>query len=299
MEIQQLRHLIAAAETANYSQAAERCSTSRQNVAHSIKMLEGECATTLFERSGNSMVLTPAGRQAVRKAAEIVAKVDALSLMFAARDDAADALISIAVGTNLFDGMPAHTEAFFMSLPEQTHFLEMDCGRCYDAVRRGAADVAVIMCMERAFPGCDVYEVAGSTAFALVGEASPLARRESVAAADLKDCELAIMSSPEFQYAPLFAQLDALGFDRSSCGVVSGTGAALRMVKRGAVAFVSGVFAASPPAGTVAVPLADARLNWHFYMLIKPNARNFRQVMELCERARNAFVRDELATKTM
>lgn len=292
MEIRQLRHLLAAAECENYSLAAEKCSTSRQNIAHSIKVLESECDTTLFERDGGAMVLTPAGRKVVERAQGIIGKVDALSLMFSA-DDAEDPGLSIAVSTNLFDGMPPHTESFFTGLPGDMRFFEMDCERCYDAVRSGSADVAIVMCMQREFPGCDVFEVAGSAAYALVSCNSELAGARSVAAGDLTKYELAVMSDPEFQYAPLVGQLDALGYDRSHYGVISGTSAVLHMVKRGAVAFVSGVFASSAPEGVAAIPLSDPRLSWHFYMLFRPNARNFRAVMDFCASVRSAFAHDE------
>ena len=62
MEIQQLRHLQAAANSQSYAQAAKKCFTSRQNIAHSVKALEGEVGTPLFERKGNRMVLTEEGR---------------------------------------------------------------------------------------------------------------------------------------------------------------------------------------------------------------------------------------------
>ena len=72
MEIHQLRHMLAAAEHSSYAQAAKRCFTSRQNIAHSVKALENELGIVLFERRGNEMVLTPAGRQLVGEAGEIV-----------------------------------------------------------------------------------------------------------------------------------------------------------------------------------------------------------------------------------
>ena len=298
MELQQLRHLVAAARTGNYSQAAEQCSTSRQNIAHSIKVLEGECETTFFERTQNGMELTPAGRRAVEKAETIVNKIEALSFMFP--DEEGERLhLSIAVSTNLFDGMPPQTEAFFMGLPDEMGFLEMDCGRCHDAVRLGKADVAIIMCMERSFSGCEVYEVAGSRTYALVSAESDLAKKASVSVDDLLGRELAVMSSPDFQYAPLFAQLDERGYDRARCRVVSGTTAVLHVVRRGTVGFVSGVFAASPPVGFVAVPLEDQSLNWHFYVLLRPHARNFSLLMKFCESVRGAFERDEAAYRAM
>lgn len=63
MEVQQLRHLQAAANSTSYAQAAKKCFTSRQNIAHSIKALESELGVVLFFRKGNTMELTPDGKQ--------------------------------------------------------------------------------------------------------------------------------------------------------------------------------------------------------------------------------------------
>ena len=73
MEIQQLRHVLAAAQASNYSQAAKKCFTSRQNIAHSVKVIENELDVTMFNREGSEMVLTPEGKRVVRQAGEIIA----------------------------------------------------------------------------------------------------------------------------------------------------------------------------------------------------------------------------------
>ena len=62
MEIQQLRYFLAAANCSNFSRAAKQCFTSRQNIAHAMNVLERELGITLFERKGNGVELTPAGR---------------------------------------------------------------------------------------------------------------------------------------------------------------------------------------------------------------------------------------------
>ena len=82
MEIQQLRHLQAAANSQSYAQAAKKCFTSRQNIAHSVKALEGEVGTPLFERKGNRMVLTEEGRQVAYVVDEVLERVDRLGSMF-------------------------------------------------------------------------------------------------------------------------------------------------------------------------------------------------------------------------
>lgn len=293
MDIQQLYHLVIAADSASYSEAAQRCGTSRQNISHSIKLLEAQCGTVFFKRSRGGMVVTPAGKQAVQKAQEIIGQVDALYAAFD-RDSALEPHMRIAISTNLFDGMPPHTKDFFMGLPEGMQFIEMSCKGCYDSVCMGSSDVAIIMCMMRRFEGCYAFEIAGSTVYALVKDTSPLASATSLKVSDLIGYTLVVMSDLNYQYAPLAAQLDGLGFDRSNCVVISGTSTALNMIARGAVGFVSGVYASNAPSGTVAVPLQDSRLGWRFYMLFKTGNRDARAIGDLYEGMCEAFANDEL-----
>lgn len=65
MEIQHFRHLVAASESSSFAKAAKKCFTSRQNIAHSVKVIENRLGVALFERRGNEMILTPEGAEAV------------------------------------------------------------------------------------------------------------------------------------------------------------------------------------------------------------------------------------------
>lgn len=173
MEIHQLRHMLAAAEHTSYAQAAKSCFTSRQNIAHSIKALESELGIVLFERRGNEMLLTPAGRQLASEAGEIVARVDGLHVAFA-NSDASDAVLNLAVSTNLFAGIPPSTDEFIAQHADRLRIAEASCADCYRFVCSGKADVAVIMCMERKFPECDVLEIGESATYALTSSSSTL-----------------------------------------------------------------------------------------------------------------------------
>ena len=56
MELKQLRHVQSAARHSSYARAAAECFTSRQNIAHSVKMLESENRRRNF-RDGILVVL--------------------------------------------------------------------------------------------------------------------------------------------------------------------------------------------------------------------------------------------------
>ncbi|MFI9509514.1 LysR family transcriptional regulator [Nocardia sp. NPDC052566] len=61
MELQQMRYVIAVAETNSFTRAAERCLVVQSALSHQIARLEKELGARLFERTSRRVRLTPAG----------------------------------------------------------------------------------------------------------------------------------------------------------------------------------------------------------------------------------------------
>ncbi|HCH69411.1 MAG TPA: LysR family transcriptional regulator [Colwellia sp.] len=72
MEIQQLRHFLAAAESESFTRGAERAFVSQPAMSSSISKLEAEVGVKLFIRNKRNVVLTPAGRKLLQRAKLIV-----------------------------------------------------------------------------------------------------------------------------------------------------------------------------------------------------------------------------------
>jgi len=72
MEIQQLRHFLAAAESQSFTRGAERAFVSQPAMSSSISKLEAEVGVKLFIRNKRNVVLTPAGRKLIKRAKLIV-----------------------------------------------------------------------------------------------------------------------------------------------------------------------------------------------------------------------------------
>jgi DNA-binding transcriptional LysR family regulator len=76
MEMRQLRHFIAVAEEKNFSLAARRVCLSQPALTRSIKNLESDLRTQLFERSSQGAVLTAAGAKFLDHARMILSDCD-------------------------------------------------------------------------------------------------------------------------------------------------------------------------------------------------------------------------------
>src|SRR6478672_41096 len=83
--LQQLRGFCYAAQAQSISKAAERLFLSQPSVSLQVQALEREFKTTLFERRGPKISLTPDGKTLYELASPLVAEIDSLEETFAAR----------------------------------------------------------------------------------------------------------------------------------------------------------------------------------------------------------------------
>jgi DNA-binding transcriptional LysR family regulator len=78
MELRQLEYLVAVAEEASFTRAAQRVHISQSGVSAQVRQLEHELGAELIDRSGRAAMLTPAGQAALVHAREALAAAVAL-----------------------------------------------------------------------------------------------------------------------------------------------------------------------------------------------------------------------------
>lgn len=81
--LRQLQYLVAIAETGRYGEAAKRVHVSQPSLSAQIANLEAELGATLIERGRHGALLTPKGKEVVRRAKSILR--DMMDLKSAAR----------------------------------------------------------------------------------------------------------------------------------------------------------------------------------------------------------------------
>lgn len=77
MEMQQLRYVVAVAQTGNFSRAAAQCHVSQPSLSQQIQKLEDELGERLFDRMKRQAKLTSSGETFLRRAVRILDEVDA------------------------------------------------------------------------------------------------------------------------------------------------------------------------------------------------------------------------------
>jgi LysR family hydrogen peroxide-inducible transcriptional activator len=76
MELDQLRYVVAIADTGNFTRAAERSHISQPSLSQQVLNLESEVGHKLFHRLGRKAVLTEAGATFLERARKILFEVD-------------------------------------------------------------------------------------------------------------------------------------------------------------------------------------------------------------------------------
>ncbi|GAA2042402.1 LysR family transcriptional regulator [Catenulispora yoronensis] len=183
MELQQLRYVIAVAETNSFTRAAERCLVVQSALSHQIARLERELGARLFERTSRRVSLTPAGaaflpaaRQcldaAERAAAEVAAAVGEV------RGRLAVGLIPTVTAVDI----PAALRDFRERYPQVRIGLRVGASNdLAEQVRDGTLDLAFLGLPVSARPqGVAMLELARERLVAVVAPDHPLAAEESV-----------------------------------------------------------------------------------------------------------------------
>ncbi|MBL1116498.1 LysR family transcriptional regulator [Streptomyces sp. 110] len=183
MELQQMRYVVAVAETNSFTRAAERCLVVQSALSHQIARLEKELGARLFERTSRRVRLTPAGaaflpaaRQcldaAERAAAEVAAAVGEV------RGRLAVGLIPTVTAVDI----PGALRDFRERYPRVRVSLRVGASdELVEQVGEGALDVAFLGLPTTVRPrGVAAHELARDRLVAVVAPGHPLAGESRV-----------------------------------------------------------------------------------------------------------------------
>ncbi|MER5430157.1 LysR family transcriptional regulator [Streptomyces sp. NPDC002588] len=183
MELQQMRYVVAVAETNSFTRAAERCLVVQSALSHQIARLEKELGARLFERTSRRVRLTPAGtaflpaaRQcldaAERAAAEVAAAVGEV------RGRLAVGVIPSVAAVDI----PGVLRDFHRRYPDVRISLRVGASEeLVEQVKEGALEVAFLGLPTTARPeGVDARELARDLLVAVVAPDHPLAEEPTV-----------------------------------------------------------------------------------------------------------------------
>lgn len=261
MELQQLRYVIAVAETRNFTRAAERCHVVQSALSHRVAGLERELGVRLFLRSNRRVDLTPAGAAFLQDAREALAAVDrARSAALAASGELTGRLVVGSIPNLTALDLNASLRAFRDRHPGvDLQVIARRSEDMYQAVLERSVDIAFIAAPIGATRrGVVDHELSRDRLELVLWPEHPLAGRKQVRLADLVDEEFVDFPAQTHARAESDAAFDQAGLTRRVCVEADNTEAV-----RAAIAAELGVGMlprdpATSTAGLRAVQVRDA-----------------------------------------
>ncbi|MUL65233.1 LysR family transcriptional regulator [Mycobacterium sp. CBMA 234] len=200
-DLRRLQHFLAVADEGGFTRAADQLHLSQQALSSSIRQLEKELGTKLFERDGRRVTLTPAGRQLRSDARSLLAAAHTVAdhvqrAASAARENyvvghtpALDSIEAYGLLEPVIEAFDDVSFTFRQMFPDQLSAALLD-GSIQLGMRRGVVpdpDLAT------AVLGYHPVRVA------LLSD-HPLARRDAIDLIDLADERIALWGPPGASY---------------------------------------------------------------------------------------------------
>jgi LysR family hydrogen peroxide-inducible transcriptional activator len=177
LSLRQLAYLVALSETLNFTRAAERCFVTQSTLSAGIRELEQTLNVVLFERSRQSVMATPMGRELTERARTLLSQaLDLVNTAQAAGRPFQGTVTLGAIPTIAPFLLPRLLRLMRREMPELVTLLREDqTAALLDAVGEGEIDLAIIA-LPMDVGRLRVYPVLTEELWLIASEEDPMAR---------------------------------------------------------------------------------------------------------------------------
>ncbi|HGL1032528.1 TPA: LysR family transcriptional regulator [Streptococcus pneumoniae] len=195
MNIQQLRYVVAIANSGTFREAAEKMYVSQPSLSISVRDLEKELGFKIFRRTSSGTFLTRRGMEFYEKSQELVKGFDIFQNQYANPEKEKD---EFSVASQHYDFLPPTITAFSERYPDYKNFriFESTTVQILDEVAQGHSEIGIIYLnnqnkkgiMQRVEKlGLEVIELIPFHTHIYLREGHPLAQKEELVMEDLAD----------------------------------------------------------------------------------------------------------------
>ncbi|HEU1643628.1 LysR family transcriptional regulator [Streptococcus pneumoniae] len=195
MNIQQLRYVVAIANSGTFREAAEKMYVSQPSLSISVRDLEKELGFKIFRRTSSGTFLTRRGMEFYEKSQELVKGFDIFQNQYANPEEEKD---EFSVASQHYDFLPPTITAFSERYPDYKNFriFELTTVQILDEVAQGHSEIGIIYLnnqnkkgiMQRVEKlGLEVIELIPFHTHIYLREGHPLAQKEELVMEDLAD----------------------------------------------------------------------------------------------------------------
>ena len=195
MNIQQLRYVVAIANSGTFREAAEKMYVSQPSLSISVRDLEKELGFKIFRRTSSGTFLTRRGMEFYEKAQELVKGFDVFQNQYANPEEEKD---EFSIASQHYDFLPPTITAFSQQYPEYKNFriFESTTVQILDEVAQGHSEIGSIYLNNQnqkglrqrvEMLGLEVIELIPFQTHIYLREGHPLAKKKELVMEDLAD----------------------------------------------------------------------------------------------------------------
>ncbi len=193
MNIQQLRYVVAIANSGTFREAAEKMYVSQPSLSISVRELEKELGFKIFRRTSSGTFLTRRGMEFYEKAQELVKGFDVFQNQYANPEEEKK---EFSISSQHYDFLPPLITQFSVLYPENKDFriFESTTVQILDEVAQGHSELGIIYLnkqntkgiMQRVDKlGLEVVDLIPFQTHIYLRKGHPLAKKESLVMEDL------------------------------------------------------------------------------------------------------------------
>lgn len=195
MNIQQLRYVVAIANSGTFREAAEKMYVSQPSLSISVRDLEKELGFKIFRRTSSGTFLTRRGMEFYEKAQDLVKGFDIFQNQYANPEEEKD---EFSIASQHYDFLPPTITTFSQRYPDYKNFriFESTTVQILDEVAQGHSEIGIIYLnnqnqkgiMQRIEKlGLEVIELIPFQTHIYLREGHPLAKKKELVMEDLVD----------------------------------------------------------------------------------------------------------------
>ena len=293
MNIQQLRYVVAIANSGTFREAAEKMYVSQPSLSISVRDLEKELGFKIFRRTSSGTFLTAAGWNFYEKAQELVKGFDVFQNQYANPEEEKK---EFSISSQHYDFLPPLITQFSVLYPENKDFriFESTTVQILDEVAQGHSELGIIYLnkqntkgiMQRVDKlGLEVVDLIPFQTHIYLRKGHPLAKKESLVMEDLAHLPTVRFTQEKDEYLYYSENfVDTSGssqlFNVTDRATLNGI-----LERTDAYATGSGFLDSQSVNGITVIPLIDDLDNKMVYVKreevdLSPVAEKFVQVME-------------------
>ncbi|MDB8650208.1 MULTISPECIES: LysR family transcriptional regulator [Streptococcus] len=293
MNIQQLRYVVAIANSGTFREAAEKMYVSQPSLSISVRDLEKELGFKIFRRTSSGTFLTRRGMEFYEKAQELVKGFDVFQNQYANPEDEKK---EFSISSQHYDFLPPLITQFSVLYPENKNFriFESTTVQILDEVAQGHSELGIIYLnkqntkgiMQRVDKlGLEVIDLIPFQTHIYLRKGHPLAKKEILVMEDLAHLPTVRFTQEKDEYLYYSENfVDTSGssqlFNVTDRATLNGI-----LERTDAYATGSGFLDSQSVNGITVIPLIDDLDNKMVYVKreevdLSPVAEKFVQVME-------------------